>query len=131
MQTLLLILTGLIIFVQFGQNYVQLANDAEASPTELSFNEWLKHTWLEIILNLGCFAALCFGIDIGLGEHLATVAASGDPTNLFMITVATAVATAAGIRKIVQLTLLPMFSFLFKARTARKVLRDKVSEVKK
>ncbi len=130
MQNLILIVTFLSLVGLFVQNYVQLSQDAEASPTELTFKEWLKHTWLEIILNLLCFGAVCFGINIGLNEKAVEVAV-GSQSDAFKLAFVSALATATAIKKFVQVTLLPIFSALFNARTARSLLRDKVIDAKR
>lgn len=131
MQTLFFIGIFIVLVGLFVQNYFQLAADAEASPTDLSFGEWLKHSWLEIVLNLGCFAALCFGIDIGLADKASLIAADGDASNAFLIMISAAIATATGIKKLVQFTLLPMFSLIFKSKSARNLLREKVVQAKR
>ena len=130
MQTLLLIVTLLVLIAMFVQNYIQLAADAEASPTELTFKEWLKHTWLEIILNFGCLTALFLGVDIGLADQLANLAGKGIDSNAFVGAIAVGVGTATAIRRLVQLTLLPLFGFILKTKTARAALRAKVEEAK-
>lgn len=127
MTTFLLVATAICLLALFFQNYLEVSATATASPENFSFGEWLKHTWLELLLNIGCFVALCLGINIGLAEKLSIVASQHDDTNLLAITLATALATASGIRKLVQFTLLPIINAVFKTKTAKAALNAKMS----
>ena len=126
MQTVFFILIFLVLAGLFVQNYLESNANQDASPVELTFKEWLQHTWLEIILNIICFTLFCFGIDIGLGEKAAVVAADGSNDTAIKIMLVAAFATATAIKKLVQFTLLPVVAGLIKARNAKKLLRDKM-----
>lgn len=131
MQTLFFIVIFLSLVGLFVKSYYETDATQEASIVELTFSEWLKHTWLEIFLNIGCFIALCFGIDIGLAQKGIEVAVEGVNQTAFMAMITAGFVTATGIRNLVQLSLLPIFTKILKARTAKKVLRDKMIEAKR
>jgi len=110
----------------FVQSYIKLSADAEAGPASLTIGEWLKHTWLEIGLNVLSFVAFALNVDIGLAEKATEVATQGNVDAATSLTFAGAVAAGMAIYKTVQLTLLPLFNAILGARTARRVLRDKL-----
>lgn len=126
MQTLFFIVVFLCLAGLFVKSYFETDAMQDASPVQLTFSEWLKHTWLEIALNLLCYVALCAGIDIGLAQKGIEVAVEGVNQTAFIAMTGAAFATATAIRNLVQLSLLPFFSKILKARTAKKLLRDKM-----
>lgn len=126
MKILLLAVTFLTLVAMFAQSYTKLQNDAGVVGPNLSFNEWLRHTAVEIVLNLLLFIAVCLGINIGLAEKISHVATS-DEISAFSVAFSGAVATGTLIYKTVQLTFLPLWNSLTGAVTARKLLRDKIS----
>jgi len=131
MQTLFFIVVALCLIGLFVKSYYETDAMQEASPVELTLSEWLQHTWLEIVLDFVCFTALCFGIDIGLAQKGIEVAVEGVNQAAFIAMIGAAYATANAIRNLVQISLLPFFSKILKARTAKKLLRDKMILAKK
>lgn len=126
MQTLFFIIIALCLVGLFVKSYYETDAMQDASPVELTFKEWLQHTWLEIFLDFACFAAFCAGIDIGLAQKGIEVSVEGVNQAAFIAMVAAAYATANAIRNLVQISFLPIFSKLLKARNAKKLLRDKM-----
>lgn len=123
---LVIVFLGLVVLQ--WQNYVRLAKDAEAGPTDLSLGEWIKHTLIELICDIVLFVAFCLKVDLGLGEKLANLATHGDSSTANSLSFAGAIAIATLIYKTVQLTILPLINGLLKLQTARKLLRNKVAE---
>jgi len=127
MHTLLLAIVFLTIIGLFWQRWQQLSNDANSSPTDLTFGEWAKHTAIEFGFNVLAFIAYCLGVNVSLGEQVATQATDG-ATQAQLLTITAAIASGVAIYKFVQVTLLPLWNGLTGAITARKLLRNKVED---
>lgn len=124
MHTFLLAVVLLTIIGLFWQRWTQLNNDAEPGPANITFSEWAKHTVIEFILDVLVFTGYCFGINIGIGEKVATQVSGDLPPEL--LTISAAIATGLLIYKTVQVTILPIWNGITGAVTARKLLRNKV-----
>lgn len=114
----------------FFQKYNDTMNDAEAGPASLTFSEWIRHSVVEMILDLAVFVALCAGVNIDFIIKAAqTGTDTGSQANLVSIVGAVAMGTA--IYKGVQLVILPIFNAFTGGTTARKKLRNKLAGVQK
>jgi hypothetical protein len=127
MNIFLLSIVLLTIVGIFLQRWAEIKNDANVGPAELSFNDWLRHSAVEMTLNLILFVALALGVNVDSLIKAADTVASGIGTYSDVTSIAGAFATGSAIYKVVQLTLLPLWNVLTGATTARKKLRTNVS----
>jgi len=128
MQIFLLAVTLLTIALIFLQRYNETIKDAEVGPASFSFNEWLRHTAVEMSWNLVVFGAVCAGLNVDFIIK-ATEIGTDTGTEATLVGIGGAIATGTGIYKGVQLIVLPIFNKITGGTTARNKLRKKLEEV--
>lgn len=127
MQIFLLGMVLVSLIGLFYQDYQKLVNDTEALPVDLEPKNWFKHTAVEIVLNLVLFVAFVLKVDLNSLLKAAETVADGAGTFTDVTSIAGAIATAALIHKVVQVTLLPMWNWITGGTTARQNLRNRTA----
>lgn len=122
--TLLLAFVFVSLAGTYYTTYNALTADALADGKDFSRNDYLKHTALEMAFSLLIFVCLYFKVDISSITELA-----GDSTASEITTIGGAITVGAGIPKIVNKIIMPIFKLAFGSKTARKVLREKDTSI--
>lgn len=130
MQTKILALVLITILGLFLKKYLDFRKDEQNLPAQMSFIDWLKKSALEIGINVAIFVLVCFGIELGtiVNFVLKLLNLQYEVPEVLPTTYEMAIPYGMFIYNFVKIIIMPALSQFFGVATARKELRERVTD---